>query len=132
MKQTFREMISQSSKDSITESSESKKAYDELQSIRRELTDTSSKLSRIRSLAKKANDKDKEKLAKDIEEKIDDIRQMIFDLNESMDDKKAYQMYFDKMLKKYGVESPEDLSDEDKKKFFDEVDKGWKADKESD
>ncbi|WXB48272.1 hypothetical protein WRYRUGOZ_CDS0247 [Vibrio phage VB_VaC_SRILMA] len=53
-------------------------------------------------------------------------------LNEKMDDKKAYQMYFDKMLKKYNVESPEDLSDEDKKKFFDEVDKGWKADKESD
>lgn len=53
-------------------------------------------------------------------------------LNEKMDDKEAYQMYFDKMLKKYNVESPEDLSDEDKKKFFDEVDKGWKADKESD
>ncbi|WXB47950.1 hypothetical protein WCWAEYFT_CDS0248 [Vibrio phage VB_VaC_TDDLMA] len=53
-------------------------------------------------------------------------------LNEKMDDKKSYQMYFDKMLKKYNVESPEDLSDEDKKKFFDEVDKGWKADKESD
>ncbi|UOK16687.1 DNA ligase I [Vibrio phage phiKT1024] len=53
-------------------------------------------------------------------------------LEESMDDKKAYQMYFDKMLKKYNVESPEELSDEDKKKFFDEVDKGWKADKESD
>jgi hypothetical protein len=36
------------------------------------------------------------------------------------------------MLKKYDAKSPEDLSDEDKKSFYDEVDKKWKADNESD
>lgn len=50
-------------------------------------------------------------------------------LKESKDE---YQKFFDKTLKKYGVESPEDLSKEDKKKFFDEIDKGWKAKKETD
>lgn len=49
----------------------------------------------------------------------------------SADDKKAYQAYFDKILTKYKVESPEDLSDEEKKKFFAEVDKGWNAEAEA-
>jgi hypothetical protein len=38
-----------------------------------------------------------------------------------------YEAYFAKILKKYGAESPEDLSDDEKKKFFDEVDAGWDA-----
>lgn len=46
--------------------------------------------------------------------------------------KEAYQKFFDKKLEKYGVDSPEDLSDEDKKKFFDEIDKEWEGDKEED
>lgn len=45
-------------------------------------------------------------------------------------DKEAYQQFFKKTLKKYGADSPEDLSDEDKKKFYDEIDAGWKADDE--
>jgi hypothetical protein len=48
------------------------------------------------------------------------------------EDKVAYKKYFEKMLKKYGVSSPEELSDEDKKKFFEEVDAGWESDKEED
>jgi len=42
----------------------------------------------------------------------------------------AYDAFIAKKLKKYEVDSPEDLSKEDKKKFFDEVDKEWKADDE--
>lgn len=37
----------------------------------------------------------------------------------------AYQKFFKKKLDKWGVESPEDLSDEDKKKFFNEIDSEW-------
>ncbi|WP_298751796.1 hypothetical protein [uncultured Arcobacter sp.] len=48
------------------------------------------------------------------------------------EEKSAYDKYFEKMLAKYNVKSPNELSDEDKKKFYDEVDKGWKADKETD
>jgi hypothetical protein len=42
---------------------------------------------------------------------------------------KEYQEFFQKKLDKYGVKSPEDLDDEKKKKFFDEVDKDWKGEK---
>jgi hypothetical protein len=45
-------------------------------------------------------------------------------------DKEAYKKFFAGKLKKYGVGSPSELSDEDKKKFYDEIDKEWKADHE--
>ncbi|BAV39295.1 DNA ligase 1 [Tenacibaculum phage pT24] len=51
-------------------------------------------------------------------------------INESKGDQEEYQKFFKKMLKKYGVEEPDQLKDEDKKKFYEEVDKGWKSDKE--
>jgi len=54
------------------------------------------------------------------------------DLVTESNGKKEYDEYFQSMLKKWKVDSPEDLSDEDKKKFFDAVDKGWKAKKETD
>jgi hypothetical protein len=47
-------------------------------------------------------------------------------------DDKAYQAFFNKMLKKYDAKSPQDLSKEDKKSFYDDVDSGWKGDNESD
>lgn len=43
-----------------------------------------------------------------------------------------YKAFFEKKLKEYGVSSPAELSDEDKKKFFNEIDKEWKGEKESD
>lgn len=44
----------------------------------------------------------------------------------------AYKEFFKKMLNKYGVKTPSELSDDKKKAFFNAVDKGWKANKESD
>lgn len=38
-----------------------------------------------------------------------------------------YQLYFDKKLKEWGIKSPTELDDAKKKKFFEEVDKGWKS-----
>lgn len=52
------------------------------------------------------------------------------DLNE--DDKAAYKAFFNKTLKQYGATSPSQLDDEKKKEFFDKIDKGWKAKKETD
>ena len=43
-----------------------------------------------------------------------------------------YQEFFQKKLKEHGVSSPSELKGDAKKKFFDEVDKEWKADKETD
>jgi hypothetical protein len=43
---------------------------------------------------------------------------------------KEYQEFFKKKLKEHGVDSPADLSDDEKKKFFDEIDKEWKSEDE--
>ena len=44
----------------------------------------------------------------------------------------TYEDFFQSALKKFGVSSPEDLSDEAKVKFFDYVDKNWSAKSETD
>jgi hypothetical protein len=38
----------------------------------------------------------------------------------------AYQKFFKEKLDKYGVESQDELSDADMKKFFNEIKKEWK------
>jgi len=45
-------------------------------------------------------------------------------------DKEAYTKFFNKALKKFGVNSPDELEGEKKKEFFDYVDKNWKGDHE--
>ena len=45
-------------------------------------------------------------------------------------DKDAYQTFFNGMLKKWGVDSPEDIPEDKKDDFFEAVDKGWESDKE--
>ena len=46
------------------------------------------------------------------------------------EESKEYKEYFKKILAKYNVEDPSELSKEDKQKFFDDVDAGWKGEKE--
>ena len=49
------------------------------------------------------------------------------------EEKTAYQKFFQKALDKFGVDSPADFKDEEKKKeFFDYVDANYKADIETD
>lgn len=43
------------------------------------------------------------------------------------DDKAAYKKFFEAKLKEFGVKSPDELSKEEKKKFFNQIDKEWKA-----
>ena len=45
-------------------------------------------------------------------------------------DKEAYKKFFDSALKKFKVSSPADLKGDDKKKFYDYVDKNWEGDNE--
>lgn len=45
---------------------------------------------------------------------------------------KKYREYFEGKLKKWKVNSPAELSKEDKAKFFEEVDKDWDAENETD
>ena len=49
-----------------------------------------------------------------------------------LNEKSAYDKYFEEMLKKWKIKSPSELDKKQKIAFFDEVDKGWKADKETD
>tara|TARA_Y100000034_G_scaffold50950_1_gene62683 strand:+ start:276 stop:1589 length:1314 start_codon:yes stop_codon:yes gene_type:complete len=52
-----------------------------------------------------------------------------FELKEGS--KEEYEKFFNKALKKFKINSPADLkSDEEKKKFFDYIDKNWTADHE--
>ena len=44
----------------------------------------------------------------------------------------GYKAFFQKALKKWGVSSPDEIKDDDKKDFFDYVDRNWKGDNESD
>jgi hypothetical protein len=59
---------------------------------------------------------------------IIDNREM--SLDEKTGDKAAYQAFFRKTLKKYGVDEPDKLAPADKKKFYDEIDAGWEGDNE--
>ena len=48
------------------------------------------------------------------------------------EEKTAYQKFFDKALSKFGISSPKELKGDKEKEFYDYVDKGWKADNETD
>ena len=47
-------------------------------------------------------------------------------------DKDEYTKFFNTALKKWGVSSPDELEDSDKKEFYNYVDRNWKGDTESD
>lgn len=46
-------------------------------------------------------------------------------------DEEEYRKFFNKMMKIYGISSPDELDKEKRKEFFDAVDAGWKADHET-
>lgn len=51
---------------------------------------------------------------------------------EDSPEQKAYKELFAKMLKKYDADSPNDIPDEKKDDFFNEVEKAWKNDPAND
>ena len=50
---------------------------------------------------------------------------------EASGDKEAYKKFFNAALKKFKVSSPAELKDDQKKKFYDYIDKNWDADNET-
>jgi hypothetical protein len=42
-----------------------------------------------------------------------------------LNEESAYEKFFKKKLKEWGIKSPAELSKQDKIKFFEEIDKGW-------
>lgn len=51
------------------------------------------------------------------------------DLNEASELQKSYQDYFKRKLEKFGAQSPAELNEEDKKKFFVEITNEWEKGK---
>ena len=79
----------------------------------------------------KAIDKKKNKKDEDWKKKGPKAYDKKEDVKEASGDKEAYQKFFNKALKKFKVKSPADFkSDEEKKKFYDYIDKGWEGDNE--
>ena len=62
--------------------------------------------------------------------KIEDKISMYLKVNE--ENEGTYKEFFNKMLDKFGVSSPEELDDDEKKDFYDQIDAGWTAKKETD
>lgn len=54
------------------------------------------------------------------------------DVTEAGSQETSYEKFFAAAMKKFGVSSPIELSPDETKKFFNYVDKNWKADEESD
>ena len=80
------------------------------------------------------NPKDREELdvdAKNSAKKMKRSKEPAPNISEASGDKEAYKKFFDAALKKFKIDSPADLkSDEEKKKFYDYIDKGWEGDDE--
>lgn len=79
------------------------------------------------------------KIADSLEEKRQGLGDSLVGVCEGCEDQideeedTKYQKFFRKALEKFGVDSPADFkTEEEKKKFFDYVDKNYKADKEED
>ena len=53
-------------------------------------------------------------------------------IREASGGKEAYMKFFNSLLKKFGVDSPSELSGKKKKDFFNAVDKGWEGDDPND
>lgn len=57
----------------------------------------------------------------------DTLNQLI---QETKKKREEYRIFFNDTLKQYGVESPDELSDEKKAEFFDYIDNNWNAEDE--
>ena len=73
----------------------------------------------------KQQKRDHAKVMREVQKKLKDK-----EVSEEEGDKEEYTAFVNKTLKKYGVKSPAELSPEDKKRFYNELDAGWKADDE--
>jgi len=75
-------------------------------------------------------------LLEKIDVRINDLKEsfrLLETKDEEVEEETEYQKFFKKALKKFDVDSPADFKDdEEKKKFFNYVDKEWKGDKEED
>ena len=73
-----------------------------------------------------------EKIAKELGIDVKTVKKLMKGMNEESDKQKKYQAFFKKALKKFGVDSPQDLEKDKRAEFFDYVDANYEADNETD
>lgn len=71
-----------------------------------------------------------DELSKDERQKGMTVEQMMKDSVKRLVVEEDYREYFKSMLKNWNIKSPTELPEDKRKKFFNAVDKGWKAEKE--
>ena len=74
-------------------------------------------------------------LLEKVDVKINDLKEgfRLLEKKDEVEEETEYQKFFKKALDKFGVSSPDEFEDEEKKKeFFNYVDKEWKGDNEED
>ena len=74
----------------------------------------------------KKQKKEQAKMMREVQKKLKEKDSV--EVAEEDGDKEDYMKFFAGKLKKYGVKSPAELSGEDKKKFFNEIEKDWTHD----
>ena len=74
----------------------------------------------------KKQKKEQAKMMREVQKKLKEKDSV--EVTEEDGDKEDYMKFFAGKLKKYGVKSPAELSGEDKKKFFNEIEKDWTHD----
>lgn len=72
----------------------------------------------------------------DIQDLFDDVRDEMMDEEEITEQEETeskgekFRTYFKSLLSQYGVESPDDLDEEQKKEFYNKIEKNWQTDEE--
>lgn len=69
-------------------------------------------------------------VSKDLVNSVRDVIMGKRPVEEKSGDAAAYKKFFDAALKKFKVGSPAELEGEQKKKFYDYIDKNWESDAE--
>jgi hypothetical protein len=92
---------------------------DEFQKINKQLGAAATLIARAVADARKLGESTASNLLDRIDDRIDELQE-----------ETDYQKFFKKKLKEFGVSSPAELSDADKKKFFNQIKKEWTGDKE--
>ena len=92
---------------------------DEFQKINKQMGAAATLIARAVADARKLGESTATNLLDRIDDRIDELQE-----------ESDYQKFFNKKLKKFGANSIDDLSDEDKKKFFAEIEKEWTGEKE--
>lgn len=113
--------------------------YKEYKNIKEAIDNIDGVLDEVENKLDNVPDQDLGELTDDVfeelsgeEEKETPVKESMVNTIRQLIKEEDFRTFFKNMMKKYKITSPTELSDDEKKKFFAAVDKGWKAKKETD